>query len=125
MALIKCSFCFRDFAFIANDKDTCMLKCHVFRCDVPAKAIASALHDMCSKIMAERAVASNAITRSVTLETISPEDLPVQVDILDTVRESIQKYELLFIGSLPVTKPMGELLYRLFCICSSRKPFIV
>ncbi|XP_072256796.1 amyloid-beta A4 precursor protein-binding family B member 3 [Pyxicephalus adspersus] len=97
----------RDFAFVANDKDTCMLKCHVFRCDVPAKAIASALHDMCSKIMAERAVANHTITRSVTLETISPEDLPVQVDILDTVRESIQKYELLFIGSLPVSKPMG------------------
>ncbi|KAM9310878.1 amyloid-beta A4 precursor protein-binding family B member 3 [Gastrophryne carolinensis] len=97
----------RDFAFVANDKDTCMLKCHVFRCDVPAKAIASALHDMCSKIMAEKAVANNTITRSVTLETISPEDLPVQVDILDTVRESIQKYEVLFLGSLPVSKPMG------------------
>ncbi|KAM3926680.1 amyloid-beta A4 precursor protein-binding family B member 3 isoform 2-T2 [Leptodactylus fuscus] len=97
----------RDFAFVANDKDTCMLKCHVFRCDVPAKAIASALHDMCSKIMAERAVANNSITRSVTLETISPEDLPVQVDILDTVRESIQKYEVLYLGSLPVSKPMG------------------
>ncbi|XP_056372682.1 amyloid-beta A4 precursor protein-binding family B member 3 [Hyla sarda] len=97
----------RDFAFVANDKDTCMLKCHVFRCDVPAKAIASALHDMCSKIMAERAVANNTITRSMTLETISPEDLPVQVDILDTVRESIQKYEVLILGSLPVSKPMG------------------
>ncbi|XP_073424186.1 amyloid-beta A4 precursor protein-binding family B member 3 [Dendrobates tinctorius] len=97
----------RDFAFVANDKDTCMLKCHVFRCDVPAKAIASALHDMCSKIMAERAVANNTITRSVTLETISPEDLPVQVDILDTVRESIQKYEVHYLGSLPVSKPMG------------------
>ncbi|XP_053575565.1 amyloid-beta A4 precursor protein-binding family B member 3 [Bombina bombina] len=97
----------RDFAFVANDKDTCMLKCHVFRCDVPAKAIASALHEMCSKIMSERAVASNAITRSVTLETISPEDLPLQVGILEAVRESVQKYEVLYLGSLPVSKPMG------------------
>ncbi|KAM8971921.1 amyloid-beta A4 precursor protein-binding family B member 3 [Pelodytes ibericus] len=97
----------RDFAFVANDKDTCMLKCHVFRCDVPAKAIASALHDMCSKIMAERAVANNSITRSVTLETISPEDLPLQVDILDAVQRSVQKYEVLYLGSLPVSKPMG------------------
>ncbi|CAH2275845.1 amyloid-beta A4 precursor -binding family B member 3 [Pelobates cultripes] len=97
----------RDFAFVANDKDTCMLKCHVFRCDVPAKAIASALHDMCSKIMAEKAVANNTITRSVTLETISPEDLPIQVGILDTVRQSIQKYDILYLGSLPVSKPMG------------------
>ncbi|KAM4675002.1 amyloid-beta A4 precursor protein-binding family B member 3 [Discoglossus pictus] len=97
----------RDFAFVANDKDTCMLKCHVFRCDVPAKAIASALHEMCSKIMSERAVANNSITRSVTLETISPEDLPLQVGILDAVRESVQKYEVLYVGSLPVSKPMG------------------
>ncbi|XP_053320952.1 amyloid-beta A4 precursor protein-binding family B member 3 [Spea bombifrons] len=97
----------RDFAFVANDKDTCMLKCHVFHCDVPAKAIASALHDMCSKIMAERAVASNSITRSVTLETISPESLPVQVDILDAVRQSTKKCDVLYLGSLPVSKPMG------------------
>ncbi|MGH0118263.1 UNVERIFIED_CONTAM: hypothetical protein FKN15_049284 [Acipenser sinensis] len=40
---------FRDFAFVASDKDTCMLKCHVFHCDVPAKAIATELHEMCSK----------------------------------------------------------------------------
>uniref|UniRef100_A0A6I8PLV0 Amyloid beta (A4) precursor protein-binding, family B, member 3 n=1 Tax=Xenopus tropicalis TaxID=8364 RepID=A0A6I8PLV0_XENTR len=97
----------RDFAFIANDKDTCMLKCHVFRCDVPAKAIASALHDLCSKIMAEKAVVNNTITRSVTLETISQEDLPLQVEILDAVQQSIQKYEVLYLGSLPVSKPMG------------------
>uniref|UniRef100_A0A8C5M5U0 Amyloid beta A4 protein-binding family B member 3 n=1 Tax=Leptobrachium leishanense TaxID=445787 RepID=A0A8C5M5U0_9ANUR len=97
----------RDFAFVANDKDTCMLKCHVFRCDVPAKAIASALHDMCSKIMSERAVANNTITRSVTLETLSPEDIPVQVGILDAVRQSIQKYDIFYLGSLPVSKPMG------------------
>ena len=40
----------RDFAFVANDKDTCMLKCHVFRCSAPAKTIATALHEMCSKV---------------------------------------------------------------------------
>uniref|UniRef100_A0A8D0HHA3 Amyloid beta protein binding family B member 3 n=1 Tax=Sphenodon punctatus TaxID=8508 RepID=A0A8D0HHA3_SPHPU len=98
----------RDFAFVASDKDTCMLKCHVFHCNVPAKAIAKALHEMCSKIMAERSVASNNLTRSVTLEPIiTPDDLPLQVDILDAVRQSIQKYEALFIGSLPVPKAMG------------------
>uniref|UniRef100_A0A8D0KLA5 Amyloid-beta A4 precursor protein-binding family B member 3 n=1 Tax=Salvator merianae TaxID=96440 RepID=A0A8D0KLA5_SALMN len=97
----------RDFAFVASDKDTCMLKCHVFHCNVPAKAIAKALHEMCSKIMAERAVASNSLTRAVTLESVAPDDLPLQVDILDAVRESIQKYEALYIGSLPVSKAMG------------------
>ncbi|KFP11686.1 Amyloid beta A4 precursor protein-binding family B member 3, partial [Egretta garzetta] len=41
---------FRDFAFVASDKDTCILKCHVFHCNVPAKGIAKALHEMCSKV---------------------------------------------------------------------------
>uniref|UniRef100_A0A8C6X6Q6 Amyloid beta protein binding family B member 3 n=1 Tax=Naja naja TaxID=35670 RepID=A0A8C6X6Q6_NAJNA len=40
----------RDFAFVASDKDTCVLKCHVFHCNVPGKAIAKALHEMCSKV---------------------------------------------------------------------------
>ncbi|XP_077166196.1 amyloid-beta A4 precursor protein-binding family B member 3 isoform X2 [Paroedura picta] len=97
----------RDFAFVASDKDTCMLKCHVFHCNVPAKAIAKALHEMCSKIMAERAVASNSLTRSVTLEPVTPDDLPLQVDVLDAVGESVQKYEALYIGTLPVSKAMG------------------
>lgn len=35
---------------MAGDKDSCVLKCHVFRCDAPAKAIATALHEMCSKV---------------------------------------------------------------------------
>ncbi|XP_044278793.1 amyloid-beta A4 precursor protein-binding family B member 3 isoform X2 [Varanus komodoensis] len=97
----------RDFAFVASDKDACMLKCHVFHCNVPAKAIAKALHEMCSKIMAERAVASGGLTRSVTLEPLVPEDMPQQADVLDAVRESLQKYDALFIGSVPVSKAMG------------------
>ncbi|XP_053102438.1 amyloid-beta A4 precursor protein-binding family B member 3 isoform X8 [Hemicordylus capensis] len=63
--------------------------------------------DRWGEIMAERAVASNSLTRSVTLEPITPEDLSLQVDILDAVQESLQKYEALYIGSLPVSKAMG------------------
>ncbi|NWT02685.1 APBB3 protein, partial [Mionectes macconnelli] len=97
----------RDFAFVASDKDTCVLKCHVFHCNVPAKGIAKALHEMCSKIVAERAVASNRLPRAATLEPISTEDLPLQVDILEAVRQSMQTYEALYIGSLPVPRAMG------------------
>ncbi|XP_050569531.1 amyloid-beta A4 precursor protein-binding family B member 3 [Cygnus atratus] len=97
----------RDFAFVASDKDTCVLKCHVFHCNVPAKGIAKALHKMCSKIVAERAVASSRLPHAITLEPISTNDLPLQVDILDAVRQSIQKYEALYIGSLPVPRAMG------------------
>ncbi|KAG7465181.1 hypothetical protein MATL_G00173630 [Megalops atlanticus] len=103
----------RDFAFVASDKDTCMLKCHVFRCDVPAKAIASVLHEMCSKIMAERASMNPSMSRSLTVEGISPEDLPRQVDFLDAVRQRVQKFQVQYIGNLPVPRAMGmEVLNR-------------
>uniref|UniRef100_A0A8V5GQ19 Uncharacterized protein n=1 Tax=Melopsittacus undulatus TaxID=13146 RepID=A0A8V5GQ19_MELUD len=97
----------RDFAFVASDKDTCVLKCHVFHCNVPAKGIAKALHEMCSKIVAERAVASSGLPRATMLRPSSTEDLPLQVDILEAVRQSIQTYEALYIGSLPVPRAMG------------------
>lgn len=42
----------RDFAYVARDKNTRILKCHVFRCDTPAKAIATSLHEICSRVRA-------------------------------------------------------------------------
>uniref|UniRef100_A0A672FAZ6 Amyloid beta (A4) precursor protein-binding, family B, member 3 n=1 Tax=Salarias fasciatus TaxID=181472 RepID=A0A672FAZ6_SALFA len=86
----------RDFAFVAGDKDSCVLKCHVFRCDAPAKAIASALHQMCSKV------------RISGSPSISPEDLPRQVEFLEAVRQQVQKFEVQYIGNLPVSRAMGE-----------------
>ncbi|XP_071846369.1 uncharacterized protein [Apostichopus japonicus] len=44
----------RDFAYVARDKVTRRYKCHVFRCDIPAKTIANALHEICAKVMSER-----------------------------------------------------------------------
>lgn len=35
---------------MARDKNTRILKCHVFRCDTPAKAIATSLHEICSRV---------------------------------------------------------------------------
>ncbi|XP_072231623.1 amyloid-beta A4 precursor protein-binding family B member 3 [Leuresthes tenuis] len=95
----------RDFAFVAGDKDSCMLKCHVFRCDAPAKAIATALHDMCSKMMSEKSLMRPS--RSLTMESISPEDLPRQVEFLEAVRQHVQKFEVHYIGNLPVSRAMG------------------
>uniref|UniRef100_A0A674AL90 Amyloid beta protein binding family B member 3 n=1 Tax=Salmo trutta TaxID=8032 RepID=A0A674AL90_SALTR len=103
----------RDFAFVASDKDTCMLKCHVFRCNAPAKTIATALHKMCSKIMAEKTTRSPSMARSLTMATISPEDMPRQVDFLDAMRQRVQKFEVQYIGNLPVSRAMGmEVLNR-------------
>ncbi|XP_034538905.1 amyloid-beta A4 precursor protein-binding family B member 3 [Notolabrus celidotus] len=101
----------RDFAFVAGDKDSCVLKCHVFRCNAPAKAIAKALHEMCSKIMmSEKTVRPS---RSLTMESISPADLPRQVEFLEAVRQQVQKFEVQYIGNLPVSRAMGmEVLNR-------------
>ncbi|XP_041657680.1 amyloid-beta A4 precursor protein-binding family B member 3 isoform X3 [Cheilinus undulatus] len=100
----------RDFAFVAGDKDSCVLKCHVFRCNAPAKAIAKALHEMCSKMMSEK---TTRPSRSLTMESISPEDLPRQVEFLEAVRQQVQKFEVQYIGNLPVSRAMGmEVLNR-------------
>ncbi|KGL97832.1 Amyloid beta A4 precursor protein-binding family B member 3, partial [Charadrius vociferus] len=104
---LACLWPCRDFAFVASDKDTCILKCHVFHCNVPAKGIAKALHEMCSKIVAERAIVSSRPPRAAMLESISIDNLPLQVDILEAVRQSMQTYEALYIGSLPVPRAMG------------------
>ncbi|KAI3374066.1 hypothetical protein L3Q82_022635 [Scortum barcoo] len=125
----------RDFAFVAGDKESCVLKCHVFRCNAPAKAIATALHEMCSKVIYlwnVSEVGTNELTaanresqrpffclqmmsektlmrpsRSLTMESISPEDLPRQVEFLEAVRQQVQKFEVQYIGNLPVSRAMA------------------
>lgn len=100
----------RDFAFVAGDKDSCVLKCHVFRCDVPAKTIATALHQICSKMMSEKAVRP---TRSLTMQSISPEDFPRQVECVEAVQQQVQKFQVKYIGNLPVFRARGmEVLNR-------------
>ncbi|XP_012968187.1 amyloid-beta A4 precursor protein-binding family B member 3 isoform X5 [Mesocricetus auratus] len=96
----------RDFAFVAGDKDSCMLKCHVFRCDVPAKAIASALQGLCVQILSER-IGVSGEAACCSSDPISPEDFPRQVELLDAVSQAAQKYEALYMGVLPVNKAMG------------------
>ncbi|XP_070613134.1 amyloid beta precursor protein binding family B member 2 isoform X6 [Erythrolamprus reginae] len=96
----------RDFAYVARDRETRILKCHVFRCDTPAKAIATSLHEICSKIMAERknakAVACNPLQErsNVALE------VPLQ-DFPTPKTELVQKFHVQYLGMLPVTKPVG------------------
>ncbi|RLV86674.1 hypothetical protein DV515_00015806 [Chloebia gouldiae] len=43
-----------DFAYVARDPLTQVLKCHVFRCEGPASAIAAGLHRICAQLTAER-----------------------------------------------------------------------
>ncbi|XP_072108917.1 amyloid beta precursor protein binding family B member 2-like isoform X4 [Mobula birostris] len=96
----------RDFAYVARDKDTRILKCHVFRCDTPAKAIATSLHEICSKIMAERRNAK-AVACSVSQEQVNVNlDVPLQ-DFPTPKMELVQKFHVQYLGVLPVAKPLG------------------
>ncbi|XP_043548317.1 amyloid-beta A4 precursor protein-binding family B member 2 isoform X3 [Chiloscyllium plagiosum] len=97
----------RDFAYVARDKDTRILKCHVFRCDTPAKAIATSLHEICSKIMAERRNAK-AVACSISQERVNMNlDVPLQVDFPTPKTELVQKFHVQYLGMLPVAKPLG------------------
>ncbi|XP_069868716.1 amyloid beta precursor protein binding family B member 2 isoform X10 [Dipodomys merriami] len=97
----------RDFAYVARDKDTRILKCHVFRCDTPAKAIATSLHEICSKIMAERKNAKALASSSLQERTNVNLDVPLQVDFPTPKTELVQKFHVQYLGMLPVDRPVG------------------
>ncbi|XP_021491161.1 amyloid beta precursor protein binding family B member 2 isoform X3 [Meriones unguiculatus] len=96
----------RDFAYVARDKDTRILKCHVFRCDTPAKAIATSLHEICSKIMAERKNAKALACSSLQERTNVSLDVPLQ-DFPTPKTELVQKFHVQYLGVLPVDRPVG------------------
>ncbi|XP_061441490.1 amyloid beta precursor protein binding family B member 2 isoform X7 [Rhineura floridana] len=97
----------RDFAYVARDRETRILKCHVFRCDTPAKAIATSLHEICSKIMAERKNAKALACSSLQERTNVTLDVPLQVDFPTPKTELVQKFHVQYLGMLPVAKPVG------------------
>ncbi|XP_051274874.1 amyloid beta precursor protein binding family B member 2 isoform X2 [Dicentrarchus labrax] len=92
----------RDFAYVARDKNTRVLKCHVFRCDTPAAAIATSLHEICSKIMAERKSAKAAAGSS----SQTGSDVPLQEFPMPKT-ELVQKFHVLYLGMTSVTRPIG------------------
>ncbi|KAM9741487.1 amyloid beta precursor protein binding family B member 2 isoform 1-T1 [Menidia menidia] len=92
----------RDFAYVARDKNTRVLKCHVFRCDTPAAAIATSLHEICSKIMAERKSAKSAAGSS----SQNGSDVPLQEFPMPKT-ELVQKFHVLYLGMTSVSRPIG------------------
>ncbi|XP_026186780.1 amyloid-beta A4 precursor protein-binding family B member 2 [Mastacembelus armatus] len=91
-----------DFAYVARDKNTRVLKCHVFRCDTPAAAIATSLHEICSKIMAERKSAKAAAGSS----SQTGSDVPLQEFPMPKT-ELVQKFHVLYLGMTSVSRPIG------------------
>ncbi|XP_056121584.1 amyloid beta precursor protein binding family B member 1 [Rhinichthys klamathensis goyatoka] len=91
----------RDFAYVARDKLTHVLKCHVFRCDTPAKNIATSMHDICSKIMAQRKSSGRLNTDPSRLRDIPFQEFPAPKN------ELAQHFQVWYLGRVPVTKPVG------------------
>ncbi|XP_041750791.1 amyloid-beta A4 precursor protein-binding family B member 1 isoform X1 [Coregonus clupeaformis] len=96
----------RDFAYVARDKLTHVLKCHVFRCDTPAKNIATSMHDICSKIMALRKSSKSSLNR-LNIDPSKLVDIPFQ-EFPAPKNELVQRFQVCYLGNVPVAKPVGK-----------------
>ncbi|NXK01186.1 APBB1 protein, partial [Corythaixoides concolor] len=96
----------RDFAYVARDPLTQMLKCHVFRCESPAKNIATSLHEVCSQIMVERRSA-RALANGLSMDSSRLVEIPFQVEFPAPKSEVVQKFPVFYLGCVPVAKPVG------------------
>ncbi|XP_075347559.1 amyloid beta precursor protein binding family B member 1 isoform X1 [Mycteria americana] len=96
----------RDFAYVARDQLTQMLKCHVFRCESPAKNIATSLHEVCSQIMVERRNA-RALANGLSTDPSRLVEIPFQVEFPAPKSEVVQKFPVCYLGCVPVAKPVG------------------
>ncbi|CAM9602032.1 unnamed protein product [Bubo scandiacus] len=96
----------RDFAYVARDQLTQMLKCHVFRCESPAKNVATSLHEVCSQIMAERRSA-RAGANGLCTDPSRLVEIPFQVEFPAPKSEVVQKFPVCYLGCVPVAKPVG------------------
>ncbi|XP_072183204.1 LOW QUALITY PROTEIN: amyloid beta precursor protein binding family B member 1 [Excalfactoria chinensis] len=96
----------RDFAYVARDQLTQMLKCHVFRCEAPAKDIATSLHEVCSQIMVERRSA-RALANGLSVDASRMVEIPFQVEFPAPKSEVVQKFHVCYLGCVPVAKPVG------------------
>uniref|UniRef100_A0AAY4APU8 Uncharacterized protein n=1 Tax=Denticeps clupeoides TaxID=299321 RepID=A0AAY4APU8_9TELE len=94
----------RDFAYVARDRLTHVLKCHVFRCDTPAKNIATSMHDICSKIMAERK--SRSSLNKLNIDPSKLVDLPFQ-EFPTPKNELVQRFQVYYLGNVAIAKPVG------------------
>ncbi|XP_067265948.1 amyloid beta precursor protein binding family B member 2 [Chanodichthys erythropterus] len=93
----------RDFAYVARDKNTRMLKCHVFQCESPAETVASSLKQICSKIMAERRSVGPAAGSSSQFSS----DVPLRVEFPTPKTDLQHSFHVLYLGMTSVLRPIG------------------
>ncbi|RXN17866.1 amyloid beta A4 precursor -binding family B member 2-like isoform X1 [Labeo rohita] len=93
----------RDFAYVARDKNTRVLKCHVFQCDSPAESVASSLKQICSKIMAERRSVGPVAGSSSQFSS----DVPLRVEFPTPKTDLQHSFHVLYLGMTSVLRPIG------------------
>uniref|UniRef100_A0A9J8B896 PID domain-containing protein n=1 Tax=Cyprinus carpio carpio TaxID=630221 RepID=A0A9J8B896_CYPCA len=93
----------RDFAYVACDKNTRVLKCHVFQCDSPAESVASSLKQICSKIMAERRSVGPVAGSSSQFSS----DVPLRVEFPTPKTDLQHSFHVLYLGMTTVVRPIG------------------
>ncbi|NXC36283.1 APBB1 protein, partial [Campylorhamphus procurvoides] len=96
----------RDFAYVARDPLTQVLKCHVFRCEGPASAIATGLHQVCAQLTEERRSA-RAAANGLGTEPPRLGEPPLQVEFPAPKSEAVQRFPVCYLGCVPVAKPVG------------------
>ncbi|XP_073778516.1 amyloid beta precursor protein binding family B member 2 isoform X3 [Danio rerio] len=93
----------RDFAYVARDKNTRVLKCHVFQCDSPAERLSSSLKQICSKIMAER----RSVCPAAGPSTHFSSDVPLRVEFPSPKTDRQHSFHVLYLGMTSVLRPIG------------------
>ena len=91
-----------DFAYVAKDNVTRQYKCHVFRCDVSAKAIAQELHSSCKQLSCK----SNKAKKTIC-EDIAKQELALTTDMPMPKSEPSSKFEVKYLGNLKVENVNG------------------
>ncbi|KAF8358555.1 feh-1 [Pristionchus pacificus] len=87
----------RDFAYVARERGSRRLLCHVFRCDTPAKTIANTLRDICRRI----------VRGTSTAESITSDRRLVRSSELTAVDEPKKLIRCHFIGVTQVPRANG------------------
>uniref|UniRef100_A0A3Q3AAH1 Amyloid beta precursor protein binding family B member 2 n=1 Tax=Kryptolebias marmoratus TaxID=37003 RepID=A0A3Q3AAH1_KRYMA len=95
----------RDFAYVARDKNTRVLKCHVFRCDTPAAAIATSLHEICSKVSAP--IIASVLLLKLAVRSLCVSCFLLSVEFPMPKTELVQKFHVLYLGVTSVSRPIG------------------
>ncbi|XDV37830.1 hypothetical protein PO909_007369, partial [Leuciscus waleckii] len=99
--------CFRDFAYVARDKNTRVLKCHVFQCESPAETVASSLKLICSTIMAERKSVCAGAGSSSQFSSDVPLTVCFSVEFPTPKTDQQHSFHVFYLGMTSVLRPIG------------------